>query len=233
MLHLIYLQRVTFFPLMKTKTTSLALLIAAGLLSSTVTASASIIYGDTVVNGETYNLSPGANLSYANLYDANLTGADLSNANLYDANLTGANLTGAILYGANLTGAYLSFANLSNANLFGANLPGAYLSFANLSGANLYYAYLPGAYLYNADLTGAYLYGADLSFANLSGATVSYSNWTDFYTNSGANGLDSYSYNTSLINYTPAVPEPSTYGLIGVAALGVALAARRKKQKSV
>jgi hypothetical protein len=30
----------------------------------------------------------------------------------------------------------------------------------------------------------------------------------------------------------PAVPEPSTYGLIGVAALGVAFAARRRKQKT-
>ena len=32
---------------------------------------------------------------------------------------------------------------------------------------------------------------------------------------------------------TGIIPEPSTYGLIGIAALGVAFAARRKKQKSV
>jgi hypothetical protein len=31
---------------------------------------------------------------------------------------------------------------------------------------------------------------------------------------------------------TVAVPEPSTYGLIGLAALGLALAARRRKLKT-
>ena len=149
---------------MKTKITSLALLIAAGLLSSTVTASAYTTYGNTVVNGTTYNLSPFADLTAANL------------------------------------------------------------SYATLSDANLSYATLSFAYLYNADL----------SYADLTGATVSYSNWTDFSNNSGAQGLGSYSYDTSLINYagsTP-VPEPSTYGLIGVAALGVAFAARRRKLKT-
>jgi len=179
---------------MKTKSTSLALLIAAGLLSSTATASAYTTYGNTVVNGVTYNLSPGANLSNANLSNADLSYADLFgawliNANLSNANLSNANLTNALLYDADLTGA-----NLTNASL----------SFATLTGA---------------DLTGA---------------TVSYSNWTDFSTNSMASGLGSYSYNTSLINYAGngAIPEPSTYGLIGIAALGVALAARRRKLKT-
>jgi hypothetical protein len=175
---------------MKTKSLPLALLIAAGLLSSTATASAYITYGNTIVNDAYYNLSPNYNLSF----DANLSYAYLPDADLAFANLSNANL---------------SYANLTGANLYETNL-----SYANLTGATLSFAYL--------------------AYANLTNATVSYSNWTDFSTNSGALGLGSYSYDTSLINYagsTP-VPEPSTYGLIGIAALGVAFAARRRKVKS-
>ena len=205
-----------------TKSLPLALLIAAGLLSSTVTASAShLTYGPTTVNGTQYNLSPGTNLSLTNLSYANLSGAVLSHADLSYTNLYNANLTG---------GAYLDNADLSNAVLSYANLTGAHLSYADFSSTYLYYANLTGAYLDNAVLTGAYLDGV-----NLTGATVSYSNWTDFSTNSGASGLGSYSYNTSLINYAGngAIPEPSTYGLIGIGALGVAFAARRRKVKTV
>jgi uncharacterized protein YjbI with pentapeptide repeats len=184
---------------MKTKTPSLALLIVAGLLLSTAPASASIIYGNTVVNGTTYDLSPGADLS------------------------------GAYLFGADLSNADLSYANLFAADLFAADLFAANLTNATLTNAGLYYAHLNYADLTNANLSNANLYYADLSYA-----TVSYSNWTDFYINSGALGLGSYAYDTSVINYAnaPAVPEPSTYGLIGVVALGLALAARRRKLKT-
>ena len=188
-----------YFIPMKTKTPSLALLIVAGLLLSTAPASASIIYGNTVVNGTTYDLSPGADLS------------------------------GAYLFGADLSNADLSYANLFAADLFAADLFAANLTNATLTNAGLYYAHLNYADLTNANLSNANLYYADLSYA-----TVSYSNWTDFYINSGALGLGSYAYDTSVINYAnaPAVPEPSTYGLIGVVALGLALAARRRKLKT-
>jgi len=72
---------------MKTKNPSLALLIAAGLLSSTASASAYITYGPTVVNGVTYNLSPGATLTGAHLENATLTGANLNGAYLVNAHL--------------------------------------------------------------------------------------------------------------------------------------------------
>ncbi|WP_202844746.1 pentapeptide repeat-containing protein [Luteimonas saliphila] len=87
----------------------------------------------------------GANLSNANLSDANLRGANLSNANLSDANLSNANLSDANLRGANLSDANLRGANLSNANLSDANLRGANLSNANLIDANLRGANLRGA----------------------------------------------------------------------------------------
>ncbi len=67
----------------------------------------------------------GADLTYANLYGANLRGADLSGADLSGANLRGADLSGADLRGANLSGADLTYANLYGANLRGANLSGA------------------------------------------------------------------------------------------------------------
>jgi uncharacterized protein YjbI with pentapeptide repeats len=50
----------------------------------------------------------GADLSWANLREANLSGADLSWANLFNSNFSGANLSGADLSGADLLGANLS-----------------------------------------------------------------------------------------------------------------------------
>ena len=63
-----------------------------------------------------------ANLSNADLRDANLRYADLSNADLRDANLRYADLSDADLSNANLSNANLRYANLSNANLSNANL---------------------------------------------------------------------------------------------------------------
>jgi len=297
---------------MKTKITSIALLVLAGLFTSTTIARAYTTIGflEPGANLSGANLTWIGNVTGANLTGANLTGADLSgvtlsyaglyNANLSDTYLWGINLTGADLYSANLTGARLGGANLTGArvsyanwtdfknnsgatnldnysydtslihfdsrtyttsgnlspgsnlsganltwigsltgfDLSGANLTGADLSVVNLSSVGLFNANLSDTYLWDvnltgADLTNATLTGARLGGANLTGATVSYANWTDFKNNSGATNLDNYSYNTSSLNYAnaPAVPEPSTYGLIGVAALGVAFAARRRKLK--
>ena len=101
--------------------------------------------------GECADLS-GANLRDADLYDADLRGANLRGANLSDADLRGANLRG-----ANLSSANLRSADLRIANLRGANLSDADLRDANLSSANLRSANLSDANLCNAKLSGAKL----------------------------------------------------------------------------
>jgi hypothetical protein len=79
-----------------------------------------------------------ADLSGADLRDANLYGADLREANFYEADLSGADLRGANFYGANLYGANLREANFSEADLSGADLRGANLYEAELQNAKFY-----------------------------------------------------------------------------------------------
>ncbi|EAC2264233.1 pentapeptide repeat-containing protein [Listeria monocytogenes] len=110
-----------------------------------------------------------ANLSYADLRRA-----DLSGANLRGANLSYADLRRADLSGANLRGANLSYADLRRADLSGANLRGA-----NLRRANLSYADLSCADLSCANLRVANLSYADLSYANLRRADLNWINWRD------------------------------------------------------
>lgn len=88
-------------------------------------------------------LLDGADLSGANLFNANLAGAKLVRSNftetvLFMADLTGADLTEATLTRANLTGAKLAQANLTRADLRGARLDLAItLTEASLDGADL------------------------------------------------------------------------------------------------
>ena len=105
-----------------------------------------------------------ADLSGANLGDANLSGADLSGANLRGANLSGASLRGANLGDANLRGANLSGANLSDADLTGANLTSADLTDADLSCTGLVETDFT-----NATITGCRTYGASAWNVNLVG----------------------------------------------------------------
>ena len=113
-----------------------------------------------------------ANLTYADLRDAELTGANLTYANLTYADLRDAELTGANLRGVNLRGADLTDANLRDASLINADLTGANLRGANLTGASLRDASLRGADLTGASLRDASLRGADLRDANLRGADL-------------------------------------------------------------
>ena len=155
---------------------------------------------------------PGADLSNALLFKANLKGANLSGANLSEIRLGEANLSGANLKGANLEKSYLNEAKLERANLEGANLKGADLertnlkratlekadlSEAKLDGAILKEANLKGANLKNANLDKAVLTGADLTGANLSGAKIYYSstrNYPKYSTN-----LEGAKYNDKTI----------------------------------
>ncbi len=103
-----------------------------------------------------------ATLNKANLSDARLVGANLSSTQLVQADLEGA-----VLENASLTGADLGEAKLNDADLYAARLGrvsavGTQLSFANLTKTDWQ----------GADLSGAYLNRANLSDANLSATSL-------------------------------------------------------------
>ena len=146
--------------------------------------------GTITINGQTYPIEYGADLS-----GADLSGAELHVVDLRSANLTGANLTGAELYSADFTHADLTGANLSDAELHGADLRAANLTDVDFSGANLSFAYLGESQLNGVvsggtipsgeegptlpnpwRLTNGYLIGpaANLSGADLSGVQPSF-----------------------------------------------------------
>lgn len=117
----------------------------------------------------------GADLSWANLQDADLRAVDLRGANLRWAILDEAhlrNLPEADLQGASLVRADLRGANLRKANLTQADLTLAYLHKADLWQATLTHARLRLADLQSADLREATLAKADLRLANLRAARL-------------------------------------------------------------
>ena len=196
------------------------------------------------LSGTNLNTSylPDVLLNYANLNHANLSTSYLARSSMISTNFTGANLQGSDLAQSNLSGAMFRGANLSRLTSTSARTSFYY---SVLTGANLTMANLNGAYFYRSNLTNTNLLGVslidtDLRYADLTGAKLWYTDMTDFTTNSGAN-IGTYQYDPALIqwmktagagDYTLPLPEPSTYGLIGIAALGVALAARRRKAKT-
>ncbi len=111
--------------------------------------------------------SKGIMLELLHLTDADLPFAVLNLADLSGAWLEGADLTQARLNGADLSDARLEHADLSSAVLGGANLSGAWLIDTNLSSTMLGQADLSGARLYFANLSDAKLDNADLSGADL------------------------------------------------------------------
>lgn len=107
---------------------------------------------------------------------ADLSGIDLSFIDLFEANLEGANMRGIIM-----TSAALVDCNLRGADFTGAAMNQAIFSGSALSGANFTAARLVQANLGGCDLSGAVFFGdfnnesrsADLSFANLQDANLS------------------------------------------------------------
>jgi uncharacterized protein YjbI with pentapeptide repeats len=88
-------------------------------------------------NGHVFVVRSGADLSGADLGDANFSGADLRETNFKGAFLARASLQEANLAGADLTHAILREANLRGANLEGANLEGCDFSYADLWGVRV------------------------------------------------------------------------------------------------
>ncbi len=113
----------------------------------------------------------GATLNRANLSDSYLIGANLSSAELITADLSRA-----ILENASLTGAKLGEAKFNLSNLRGANLGEAKAVRSNFTFANLTESNWQGADLSGANLSNAKLRDADLSYTKLVGANLSKAN---------------------------------------------------------
>ena len=123
-----------------------------------------------------------ADLSGAELKEADFTGAILNHvvmnrSNFIRASLNHANLSDSYLIDANLSSAQLISADLSravleNASLTGADLGEAKLTLVNLHGASLGQVRAVGAEFAFADLTQSNWQGANLSGANFSNAKL-------------------------------------------------------------
>jgi uncharacterized protein YjbI with pentapeptide repeats len=125
----------------------------------------------------------GVRLRWLNISAADLTDADLSEAQLQNFTATAAQLDGARLHGAQMTGLFAKDASLIRADLShtraasatfdGANLEQADLTGALLTGANFVEANLRGCNFQRADLDGAQLNSAKIDEADFTGADLS------------------------------------------------------------
>ncbi|MGR3504205.1 pentapeptide repeat-containing protein [Pseudaestuariivita sp.] len=114
-----------------------------------------------------------ANLSHANLIEANLSNVKARGVNFSHANLTGAKLHKAQLMASNLAHANLSHATLDHADMTSVNLNNAILNYARLREVILTAASLANARLNGADLGGVKLNrSVNLNQANMLGACL-------------------------------------------------------------
>lgn len=123
----------------------------------------------------------GADLTGANLQNADFTGSCLQNciftqANLQAVDFSGVDMQHSVLYEANLIEALFYEANLESAVLPKANLTKAVFYQANLHLATLYDSNLTEAVFYQANLENANLSDANLKLANLEACNISQAN---------------------------------------------------------
>lgn len=139
------------------------------------------------VNFRSANLA-GASLDNSSFYGPGEDGrfgtfddwvADLSGADLRDAELTGVNLNNAVMNSTNFIRARLNRAKLSNSHLAGANLSSAQLIAADLRQSVLENASLTGADLGEAKLDRANLQGARLGQVKAVGGEFSFTNLSE------------------------------------------------------
>jgi uncharacterized protein YjbI with pentapeptide repeats len=119
-----------------------------------------------------------ADLRWADLRDANLSGVSLYQADLHGADLRRTDLSHACLRRTTLSRARLGLSEREpdttgpEPATSGANLRGPHLEFATMSHAHLHHVNLCGAHLERADLSDARLWGAQLQAASLNYARM-------------------------------------------------------------
>jgi uncharacterized protein YjbI with pentapeptide repeats len=114
-----------------------------------------------------------ANAVGAQFVSTDLRGADLSYGNFDNADLSNAKLSGSTMYGISMRGARLLRTDLSRTDLRDTKMDSAVLSFANLQDADMSSAKLGGANLAGAQMKGTVLLDADLRNADLRGTFLS------------------------------------------------------------
>ena len=107
---------------------------------------------------------------------ANLSLANLEQADLSESNLTGVDLSGASLVNAILSDSVIRYADMRKANLIGADLSRAFMSTTDLSGARLTGANMERATLSVTNLCGAELFSANLKKTDLATSILSKEN---------------------------------------------------------